>query len=83
METLEQLKAIIENAPMDSTHYQLVDGESQYFENEWNGFLCCDNGDLTDGWDILNIRSLSDIKETIKLREMLANHGVFYMGGGE
>ena len=76
METLEELKAIIENAPDVATLVDIADdGEIDYMyhvmENEsGEKILSCSNDDdaaieYSDG----NIRSLSDIKRIIELIE--------------
>ena len=67
METLEQLKAIVENAPDRATHVQVVEFENQYFESNGFGFWCLNSDCQVVGEDIVSVRSLSDIKRIIEL----------------
>lgn len=68
METLEQLKTIVKNAPEKATH---VDFNGHYWHNSSAFYwLCCDDGSTTSNAEIGNhIRKLSDINLTIELME--------------
>lgn len=74
METLEQLKAIRDNAPDDCAG---IISEGQYFLNSDfvtvdNGFIDIDGADLYSGEvESFEFRSLSDINRIIEQREML------------
>lgn len=83
METLEQLKEIINSAPEGATHYVVdqYDFTEGYFKLE-NCIAYCDYG--VDGWKYVEgavielngtheFRSLSDIKLIIELMELNQN----------
>jgi len=76
-ETLEDLKAIVDNAPDGATHYSSIEGVYYKFECEcwmWGPY-----GSVlfhfVQGDDFVceNIRSLSDIKRIIELMELNEN----------
>ena len=89
METLEELIAIVENAPDDATHYLVnqYDFIEGYFKLD-NCNCLCDYGDK--GWvdidEIISIdgnhyvRDLSDIKRIIELME--ATQGLLQVFAG-
>ena len=75
-ETLEELKAIVDNAPEIATLVDIAeDGEIDYMyvvkENESGEKIlsCCNNDDAAIEYGDGNIRSLSDIKLIIDLIE--------------
>lgn len=82
-ETLEELKAIFENAPDDgmADEFFIYQGEVNYIDNHENGHqfkIWCEDeqqwvfSELVDGWQyIRGRRSLSDIKRTIELMEQV------------
>ena len=72
-ETLEQLKAIRDDAVKHTnpTHLQTIESDNQYFESNGYGFWCCQTGDLVDGENLINVRSLSDIERQIELLELI------------
>jgi len=73
METLEELKAIIENAPDDASS---VDAEGYYIKFSNGSYYCC--ASKLDSWrrieksELLTTRSLSDIKRIVELMEINA-----------
>jgi hypothetical protein len=81
MESLEKLKAIVENAPDGATEFFTYHGAVNYIDNHENGhqFKIWDEpecrwvfSELVDGWQyIRGRRSLSDIKRIIELTECL------------
>ena len=78
METLEELKAIIDNAQDGATLVDIADdGEIDYMyrvmENESGEKIlsCSNNEDAAIEYGDGNIRSLSDIKRIIELMELL------------
>ena len=79
-ETLEELKAIISNKPVDSTHIEKLENGNAYYL-----IRCLINGVYGYKWYCTRrqchiecpaitgeLRALSDIEETIKLREFIA-----------
>jgi len=79
-ETLEELKAIVDNAPEIATLVDVAeDGEIDYMyvvkENESGEKIlsCCNNDDAAIEYGDGNIRSLSDIKRIIDLTELNEN----------
>lgn len=73
METLEELKALVENAYDRSTHVQTVESENQYFESNGFGFWCLNANCQVAAEDIVSVRSLSDIKRIIELMELVGD----------
>lgn len=83
MESLEELKTIVENAPRDgmADEFFIYQGVVNYINNHENGHqfkIWCEDeqewvfSELVDGWEyIRGRRSLSDIKHIIELQEQL------------
>ncbi|ASU03407.1 hypothetical protein [Pseudoalteromonas phage SL25] len=78
METLEELKAIIDNAPTDATHACIENGTHYQFKvvglnaeiNTGDGWLCYSGCALPD---LYGVRLISDIKRIIELMELNQN----------
>ena len=78
METLEELKAIIANAPTDATHACIENGTHYQFKvvglnaeiNTGDGWLCYSGCALPD---LYGVRLISDIKRIIELMELNQN----------
>ena len=80
-ESLEELKAIVDNAPDDgmADEFFMYQGTTNYIDNHENGHqfkIWCEDektwvfSELVDGWQcIRGRRSLSDIKRIIELME--------------
>jgi hypothetical protein len=70
--TTEQIKQIIDGAPDGATHAQECDGVYFYFRSD--GFLFFDfyRGLVANIDDILHIKSLSDLREILALRERVS-----------
>jgi len=72
-ETLEGLKAIVDNAPDGATHHSTI--ERVYYKFECECWMWCHYGSVLfhfvqdDDFVCENIRSLSDIKRIIELME--------------
>ena len=66
-ESLEELKAIIDNAPEGKTHVCVENGYQGY----WNDDDCDCLAISGDGVYLSGMRSLSDIKRIIELMELL------------
>lgn len=75
-ESLEELKAIIDNAPTDATHACIENGTHYQFKvvglnaeiNTGDGWLCYSGCALPD---LYGVRLISDIKRIIELEEKL------------
>lgn len=84
-ESLEELKAIVENAPDDgmADEFFIYQGAANYIDNHENGHqfkIWCEDeqawvfSELVDGWQyIRGRRSLSDVNRIIELMELNKN----------
>ena len=70
-QTTEQLKAVRDNAPEGATHVDIACEESIYYTSNAYGFICCKFKAPVLSEDLLNIKSLSDIREIVELREQI------------